>query len=130
MAYCHIMGFMYEAGRAVGEFSDEDPDALPVTLPEIVHRYVQEYYWLDIFLLRRQLKRYLRRFSVGEFVDYYDPPFNQELMFVEYRFDCGLFEFLTALGTHLDKEIRLKRNCLSDVIVGSIFGLFVRQRES
>jgi hypothetical protein len=48
-------------------------------------------------------------------------------MFVEHRFDSGLFEFLTALGTHLDKEIGRKRNGLSDVIVSSIFGLFVRK---
>jgi len=126
VAYWHIMGFMYEAGRAVDAFSGEDSDEVQVTLPEIVHDYVQEYYWLDIFLLRQQIKRYLRKFSVGQFVDYYDPPFNQELMFVEYYFNCGLFEFLTEVNEVLDTEIGRKRNCALDTFVGSVFGLFTR----
>jgi len=128
MAYGHIMGFMYDVGNSVGEFLDEDEQIVPETLPKIVHAYVQEYYWLDIFLLRRQIKRYLAKYASDGQVDHYDPPFNQELCFVQERFHCELFGFLNQVLALVDKEIARKRNCFADRLIGGFFGIFVSKR--
>jgi hypothetical protein len=93
MAYGHIMGFMYDVGEAVGEFMPEGEVNVPDTLEEIVHTYVHDYYWFDVFLLRRQIINYLAKYAVDGKVDHCDPPFNQELCFVEYYFQCELFPF-------------------------------------
>lgn len=127
MAYGHLMGFMYDVGNGVGEFSCEEEKGVPESLANIVHAYVQAYYWLDIFLLRKQIKHYLAAYASEGAVDYYDPPFNQELCFVEYHFQCELFEFLNQVLKLIDKEINKKRNGFMDALIGVIFGFFIRK---
>ncbi|OQR32539.1 hypothetical protein BWR59_11260 [Pseudomonas sp. Bc-h] len=127
MAYGHIMGFMYDVGEAVGEFMPEGEVIVPDTLEEIVHTYVNDYYWLDVFLLRRQIINYLAKYAVDGKVDHRDPPFNQELCFVEYYFQCELFPFLHQVLTLLDAEIPKKRARFVDVIIGNAFSFFIRK---
>ena len=121
MAYGHIMSFMYDVGRGVCEFLHEDEQCDPDTLPQIVHEYAQTANWLDIFLLRKQIKHYLARYAVDGAVAHYDPPFNQELRFVEERFNCQLLEFLNQVLILLEEEIGDKRYRFVDKLISHIY---------
>jgi len=121
MAYGYIMSFMYDVGRGVGEFLHEDEQCVPDTLPQIVHEYAQTANWLDIFLLRKQIKHYLARYAVDGAVAHYDPPFDQELCFVEERFNCHLFEFLNTVLVLLEGEIGNKHCRAVDKVISHIY---------
>lgn len=127
MAYGHIMSFMYDVGRSVGEFLHEGDQCDPDTLPQIVHEYVQTANWLDIFLLRKQIKHYLARYAVDGAVAHYDPPFNQELCFVEERFNCRLFEFLNQVLILLQEEIGKKHHRFVDKWIGHLYIRCIRK---
>ena len=127
MAYGHIMDFMYEVGIAIGEFQDDEELVSADVLANIVRDYVQKYYWLDIVLLRKQIKGYLAKYASDGAVDHYDPPFNQELCFVDYRFGCELYDFLLKVLALLDVEIGRKRNRIVDYLIGGVFCFMIRK---
>ena len=127
MAYGHIMGFMYDVGIAIGEFQDDEEMVSTDVLADIVRDYVQGYYWLDIVLLRKQIKSYLVKCMRDGVLGCYDPPFNQELCFVEDRFGCELQDFLLKVLALLDVEIGRKRNRIVDYLIGGVFCFIIRK---
>jgi hypothetical protein len=105
MAYGFLMGFMYDVGIAVGEFlEDEEKEKfVPLTLPEIVAEYVDSHGVLCVFFLRRNIKKYIKKYMTIDGLEYKDP-FDQELSFAEDYFEGDLHVFLTNVLALLDAE--------------------------
>ncbi|MCI3943979.1 hypothetical protein K0038_00984 [Pseudomonas syringae] len=108
MAYLFLSDFIVEVGYGVGEFSSEHEklDFIPLTLAEIVKGYVDKRHLLNVFLLRRQIKIYIRKHMTADGLSYVDPPFGQETSFPEDYFEGDLYVFLTNVLTLLDLETK------------------------
>jgi hypothetical protein len=99
------MGFMYHVGACVGEFlrDEEKVDFIPMTLAEIVRDYVEDSYFLDRFLLRRNIKKYIENYLTVDGLEY-AYPFEYDLAFPEDYFEGDLHVFLTNVLALLDAE--------------------------
>ncbi|WP_229631769.1 MULTISPECIES: hypothetical protein [Pseudomonas] len=117
--YMHLHGFMYEVGEGVGEFlSDEEKENFrPLTLPEIVKKSFGKGGIISLihaFVLKRQIKHYIKNHMTAEGLAYVYPPFGQETSFAEDYFEGDLHTFLNNVLTLLDKEIiNHRRNLFS-----------------
>lgn len=107
MAYGYLMGFMYDVGNGVGEFLRDEEKAgyTPMTLPEIVTEYIDERNLLCVFLLRRNIRSYIKKHTTANGVEYAEP-FNQELRFPEDYFEGDLQVFLQNILSLLDAECK------------------------
>lgn len=105
LTYGFLMGFMYDVGIAVGEFlEDEDKENfVPLTLPEIVAEYMDTHGVLCVFFLKRNIKKYIKKYMTVDGLEYADP-FDQELSFAEDYFEGDLHVFLTNVLSLLDAE--------------------------
>ncbi|AVX24135.1 hypothetical protein ALO42_102313 [Pseudomonas syringae pv. atrofaciens] len=116
MAYGLIIDFIYDVGEGVGEFLPDDEKAqfTPLSLDQIVKNYIDERNLLNVFFLKRQIKRYIKNHMTSEGLEYVAPPFGQETSFVEDYFDGDLHVFLTNVVSLLDKEYEVRvQNFLS-----------------
>ena len=105
MKYSSLTGFMYDVGKGVGEFLTDEGKAVfvPQTLAEIVREYVDESYPLDRYLLRRNIKKYIKNHLTADGLEYAHP-FEYELAFPEDYFEGDLHVFLTSVLALLDAE--------------------------
>jgi hypothetical protein len=112
MIYGVLMGFMYEVGAGVGEFLSDEERVIYVPLPlsEIVSEYFDTHGMVSVFLLKRQIKSYIKKNMTANGL-VYSEPFNQELRFPEDYFDGDLSVFLKNVLSLLDAErkSRIKR---------------------
>lgn len=102
MAYNVLVDFMYEVGNGVGVFlpEDEQREFTPLPLPAIVGSYARSRGRLAVFLLRWQIRRYIRANLTPSGLRYADP-FDQELAFPEDYFEGDLLVFLRTVQTLL-----------------------------
>lgn len=107
MKYGHMMDFMFDVGRGVGEFLYEEEKAshTHLDLSEIVKDYIDERNLLAAFFLRFEIRNYIRNHMTSNGLEYVDPPFNQDTSFVDDYYDGGLYVFLTDVSTLLSGEI-------------------------
>ena len=105
MKYGSLMGFMYHVGSCVGEFlgDEEKVDFIPMELSEIVKEYVEDSYFLDRFLLRKNIKKYIKNHLTSDGLEY-AYPFEYDLAFPEDYFEGDLHVFLTNVLSLLDAE--------------------------
>ncbi|MEQ7921899.1 hypothetical protein ABQX22_22080 [Xanthomonas sp. WHRI 1810A] len=105
MKYSSLMSFMYDVGNGVGEFLTDEEKAVfvPLTLAEIVKAYVDESYPLDRFLLRRNIKSYIKNHLSADGLEY-AYPFEYELTFPEDYFEGDLHVFLKNVLFLLEVE--------------------------
>jgi hypothetical protein len=98
MRYEHLVDFMYDAGRDVGEFlHDEEKDLYaPKSLPQIVSDYIDERSVLNVFFLNWDIKAYIKRHMTPAGLAY-AYPFDYDLAFPERYFDGDLHVFLTRI---------------------------------
>lgn len=110
MKYMFLSGFMYEVGDGVGEYlAEEEKDYYtPMTLKDIVREYSIGRNVLNFFLLKRDIKKYIKSNMGPDGLEYVYPPFDQETSFPEDYFEGDLYVFLTSVLDLLDSEIKLR----------------------
>lgn len=123
MDFGRIKGFMYALGNGLGEYHQR-PEAARQTLAEIVSDYARMHHWATLLLLWFQIRLYLFTYASNQAVDYYNPPFNQDLCFVEEHFGCDLFGFLSDVIALLADELRKKSRRCKDRFIRLLCGVF------
>lgn len=111
MSYESLSGFLYDLGDGVGEFLPEEQkvELRRLSLEEIVRGYIDRRSILSAFLLKRQIKTYIKVNMAVDGLEYVDPPFNQDTSFPEDYFEGDLHVFLNSVLNLLDSEIKTRR---------------------
>lgn len=107
MAYERLTSFMYsEVGERVGAWRREGEAAIvPFSLQEIVQGYVDAHSRLGVWLLKREIHRYLRKnLASGRLRN--AAPFDYELCFSEHYFGCNNHQFLLWVCRLLDENLK------------------------
>ncbi|WP_240338750.1 hypothetical protein [Pseudomonas viridiflava] len=120
MAYLFLSDFIVEFGFGVGEFlSDyEKAEFSSLSLEQVVRKYVDERNFLSVFFLGRQIRKYIKENMSSEGLEYTDPPFGEDMSFVEDYFDGDLYVFLTTVSALLDENVRAHRRRIFSILLG------------
>lgn len=110
MRYGFLLDFMYDVGRDVGVFLSEEEknNFSALGLAEIVKNHVEERNFINIFFLRKQIRRYIQTNMTPDGLAY-SYPFDYELAFPEDYFEGDLYAFLTSVLALLEKEQKARR---------------------